>query len=36
MVKPIVYSYMANSVPEVKQKMLKELGLKDIEFVGAF
>jgi glycine dehydrogenase subunit 1 len=31
MAKPIVYSYMANSVPEVKQKMLKELGLKDIE-----
>lgn len=31
MAKPIIYSYMANSVPEVKQKMLKELGLKDIE-----
>ena len=31
MSKPIVYPYIANSVPEVKRAMLKEIGVKDIE-----
>ena len=31
MVKPIVYPYIPNSVPEVKKAMLKEIGVKDIK-----
>jgi glycine dehydrogenase subunit 1 len=31
MAKSIVYPYIANSVPEVKRAMLKEIGVKDIE-----
>ncbi len=29
--KAIIYPYIPNSVPEIKEKMLKEIGVKDIE-----
>jgi len=31
--KPFIHPYMANSVPEIKEEMLKEIGVKDAEML---
>lgn len=33
--KPVVYPYIPNSVPEIKEQMLKEIGIKSVEEIYA-